>query len=172
MQTKGQRKRPKKWKIVAGLGAGAALGFAGIAFAGSGDYSGVPAPITLQHQVVAGESLPPSTTSRVTLTTSGSTPHSPGTTLFVAPTVQRSTPLSPTTTPPHVASAQRSTPLSPSTTLPATRAANQNDIDCSLDDCSLDSQDCALDDCSPDAPDAALDDASDSTDCVDSSIDS
>ncbi len=174
MQTNGQWKRPKKWKVIAGVGTGAALGFAGIAFAGSEDMSGVPAPITLQRQVLAGESLSPTTTLKVTQAT------------------QETTATSPTTTPTTTATSPTTTPPTTATTVKVTRATTSHtDIDCSHDDCSPDhaapspsttspttattshtDTDCSLDDCSPDSPDVTPDDSYNSIDSADSSIDS
>ena len=46
-----QWRHPTKWKVVAGIGTAAALGFAGIAYAESGNVSAEPPPISLQGQV-------------------------------------------------------------------------------------------------------------------------
>ena len=170
MQKKNQWKR--NWKVVAGVGTAAALGFAGIAFAGPGNASGVPDPITLQRQVVTGESpMPsPSTTLRVTLTTDKSPSLSPSTASQATVTTARIA-LSKRHVARHVTTGKAPSP-SPTTASQATVATGHDDTDCSLDDCSSDSPDLASDDSSPDSPDLASDDASDSIDSADSSIDS
>lgn len=58
MQMKNRFKIPGNWKVIAGVGTAAVLGLAGIASAGSGDSSAVPAPITLHSQVQAGDTSP------------------------------------------------------------------------------------------------------------------
>jgi hypothetical protein len=111
MQMKDDLKRPRRWKVLAGVGTAAAIGLAGIAFANPGDAMSAQSPITLQSQTTTSQSVP-----------AGTTPS----TVYVN---------------------------------------SQDDVDCSLDDCSSDSADCASADSSPDT----ADDASDSVDC---SIDS
>jgi hypothetical protein len=160
MKMKEQWKGPRKWKIVAGVGTAAALGVTGMALAGPGDASGVPAPITLQRQVATSESLSPSTTVWVTTAAGEARSASPSAALSAATTA-----------------AEAPSP-SPSTTLRVTLPASLDDVDCSLDNCADDcADDCSDGTCSsidpaPDSPGVAQDDASDSADCADSSIDS
>jgi hypothetical protein len=160
MKMKEQWKGPRKWKIVAGVGTAAALGVTGMALAGPGDASGVPAPITLERQVTTSESLSPSTT------------------IWVTTAAVETRSATPNTAPSATTATDKAQSPSPSTTLRVTIPTGLDDVDCSLDDCA-DScvDDCADGTCSsidsaPDSPGVAQDDASDSIDCADSSVDS
>lgn len=80
-----QWRHPTKWRVVAGIGTAAALGFAGIAYAESGNVSAEPPPISLQGQVATSVTSPPATTLRVTSTTGQSQSPDPITTAPVTP---------------------------------------------------------------------------------------
>jgi hypothetical protein len=136
-----QWRHPTKWKVVAGVGTAAALGFAGIAYADAGHVSTEPPPINLQGQVATAASASPSTTLWV----------SPTTTLRVTTTTDRSQSPSPTTT-------------APSKTAATAPTAGHDDGDCLTDDCSTDCYDVAGHDSCVDSVDVGPDDSLDSID--------
>jgi hypothetical protein len=136
-----QWRHPTKWKVVAGIGTAAALGFAGIAYAESGNVSAEPPPISLQGQVATAPSASPSTTLWV----------SPTTTLRVTSTASESQSHSPVTT-------------APVTTATVAPVAGHDDADCGTDDCSTDCYDVAGHDSCADSVDVVPDDSLDSID--------
>jgi len=159
MQTKNQWNGPKNWKVVAGVGTAAALGFAGIAFAGTGDLSGVPDPIALQRQVITSQAPSTSTTSRITLATTAQPQAFPSTSARVTLTAPEQPSPSPALARVTQTTVQQPVP-SPATTVHVTQTAGDDDLNSPLDDISPDTPD-PVPDLSPDTPDVAIADVPD-----------